>query len=407
MQTTSRLVLSTFLIACSGFAACGDPGGGSGGEGGEGEGGAGTASSTGTRGGGGEGGAATGSGGSEGGAGGAGGEPECDADEDCPGTVDPCKVGACFSGACGLGSAPDGKPTPTQTNGDCKMNVCMGGVEVAANDEMDAFDDNNTCTEDVCSDGTPMSVPGPVGEPCMQNGGFQCNAAGLCVVCLIDGDCLAGESCVGGFCAEPSCVDGVKNGAETDVDCGGPCPSKCGPGGSCKMNSDCASASCAAATLTCDSTCNDGFKGGAETDVDCGGGACPACGVMKACGADADCATTVCSGGTCATINGCDPASATDLTGQDPVTITFDFFFYNPPCIRVSPGTKVIFSGQFASHPLAGGKIIGGVEMPDAGSPFMPITSSGMSKTFTLASSGTFPYYCDVHSNMSGAVFVQ
>ena len=50
----------------------------------------------------------------------------------------------------------------------------------------------------------------------------------------------------------PTCTDGVQNGNETDVDCGGPdCPA-------------------------CP-TCTDGVQNGNETDVDCGGPDCPAC----------------------------------------------------------------------------------------------------------------------------------
>ena len=40
-----------------------------------------------------------------------------------------------------------------------------------------------------------------------------------------------------------SCTDGVANGDETDVDCGGSCPS-CESGGSCLQNSDCADELC-------------------------------------------------------------------------------------------------------------------------------------------------------------------
>ena len=62
-----------------------------------------------------------------------------------------------------------------------------------------------------------------------------------------DGDC-------------PTCSDGVINGQETGLDCGGP---------------DCPSCS----------TCDDGVQNGAETGVDCGGPNCPSC---FACGQDYD-----------------------------------------------------------------------------------------------------------------------
>lgn len=40
-----------------------------------------------------------------------------------------------------------------------------------------------------------------------------------------------------------SCTDNIKNGAETDVDCGGTCPNKCGDGLGCSVSTDCASKS--------------------------------------------------------------------------------------------------------------------------------------------------------------------
>lgn len=53
--------------------------------------------------------------------------------------------------------------------------------------------------------------------------------------------------------AAPTCTDGVQNGNETGVDCGGPdCP-------------------------TCPPSCTDGIQNGNETGVDCGGPDCPAC----------------------------------------------------------------------------------------------------------------------------------
>src|SRR6185503_13396469 len=47
-------------------------------------------------------------------------------------------------------------------------------------------------------------------------------------------------------------------------------------------------------------------------------------------------------------------------------TVTFSNYAYTPRCIRVQAGQSVTFSGNFATHPLQGGEIIGGVETPDA-----------------------------------------
>ena len=44
-----------------------------------------------------------------------------------------------------------------------------------------------------------------------------------------------------------------------------------------------------------DATCTDGEKDGAETDVDCGG-PCPACAVGRGCSTGSDCTSHVCTG---------------------------------------------------------------------------------------------------------------
>lgn len=57
-----------------------------------------------------------------------------------------------------------------------------------------------------------------------------------------------------GPAAEPTCTDGIQNGDETGVDCGG--------------------SNCDACP---EPTCNDGIQNGDETGVDCGGSTCDAC----------------------------------------------------------------------------------------------------------------------------------
>ncbi len=43
----------------------------------------------------------------------------------------------------------------------------------------------------------------------------------------------------------PPCLNGVRDGSESDVDCGGTCPTKCAAGMSCGTDADCASGDCA------------------------------------------------------------------------------------------------------------------------------------------------------------------
>jgi hypothetical protein len=98
----------------------------------------------------------------------------------------------------------------------------------------------------------------------------------------------------------PSCTDGVRDNDETDVDCGGgsfdgnpPCP-PCADGKMCKVGTDCVDKVCGS-DLTCSApTCTDGLENGAETDVDCGGGTCPTCATGLRCTADADCTSNAC-----------------------------------------------------------------------------------------------------------------
>lgn len=50
--------------------------------------------------------------------------------------------------------------------------------------------------------------------------------------------------------------------------------------------------------------CTDGTKNGAESDVDCGGGTCPRCQGGQICTSPNDCHTALCTGGTCQSCSG-------------------------------------------------------------------------------------------------------
>jgi len=135
-----------------------------------------------------------------------------------------------------------------------------------------------------------------------------------------------------------TCTDKIKNQDETDVDCGGSCPTKCAVGKLCSINSDCTLlgtycllsdlnpegflGSCVsgcdeqkdcASTEVCDTTknqcvvtqpsvgttvtCTNKIKNQDEADVDCGG-ICPTkCAVGKLCSINSDCTTVFCDSG--------------------------------------------------------------------------------------------------------------
>jgi hypothetical protein len=97
-------------------------------------------------------------------------------------------------------------------------------------------------------------------------------------------------------CAPPSCIDGVKNGSETDIDCGGACAA-CADGQPCRVALDCTSRVCRG---TCSApSCTDALRNGSETDVDCGGPNCPRCARLGRCAVPSDCESAVCTQSFC------------------------------------------------------------------------------------------------------------
>ena len=114
--------------------------------------------------------------------------------------------------------------------------------------------------------------------------------------------------------AVAGCSDGVKNGSESDIDCGGACGQKCSAGKSCQASSDCGSNICWNGACTA-ATANDSVKNGAETDVDCGGGSAPGCSIGKSCSVNGDCASATCLSGVCRPSGSCNVAA--DCPGSD------------------------------------------------------------------------------------------
>jgi len=95
--------------------------------------------------------------------------------------------------------------------------------------------------------------------------------------------------------AGPSCTDNIKNGMESDVDCGGPCD-PCADGKFCGGGDDCENGICNAGNCAAPS-CNDGVKNGTELDVDCAG----SCGVGtckagQTCTDNTQCKSQMCAG---------------------------------------------------------------------------------------------------------------
>ena len=125
-----------------------------------------------------------------------------------------------------------------------------GGATLASGGSFGSSETTNFCISGgtpTCSDG--IQNGNETGVDC---GGPDCPACPTCSDGIQNGN-ETGVDCGGPDCpACPTCSDGIQNGNETGVDCGGPdCPA-------------------------CP-TCSDGIQNGNETGVDCGGPDCPAC----------------------------------------------------------------------------------------------------------------------------------
>jgi hypothetical protein len=144
-----------------------------------------------------------------------------------------------------------------------------------------------------CSDGVKDGTE--TGVDC---GGGVCSPCGVGGACRVNTDCLPGDGCdVNTFtCDANLCNDGIQDGAETDVDCGGNLCPQCTVGQRCLLTADCKPGEgCDKTNKVCDANkCNDGIKDGSETAIDCGGGTCPTCPVGDACGTNSDCTTNDC-----------------------------------------------------------------------------------------------------------------
>ncbi len=160
-------------------------------------------------------------------------------------------------------------------------------------------------------------------------------------------------------------------------------------------------ASDAGATDAGAGSCTDSQRNGAESDVDCGG-SCSPCGVGAHCNGPTDCASRVCRATTCtAAANLCRTnyagcTSFVDLTMDPSPTIRFPVGGnrYSPSCVRVKASQTVTFSGDFGNHPLD--QSCGPVAN-------VLVNRAGQSRTFSLAEGlGVFGYWCTDHGSASG-----
>jgi hypothetical protein len=208
----------------------------------------------------------------------------------------------CQNGTCVQNCTDNDQDGFTTCNGDCNdsnaaikpsaQEIC-NGVDDDCDGQIDEGLGTITCgtgacqvTISACANGQPqMCVPGN-SSPEVCDG--------------IDNDC-DGMVDEGGVCAA-TCTDGIQNGQETGVDCGGPICQPCGGGQGCLNNGDCApgfvcqSGICVATCPPAGTPCDDGNS---CTTNDLTDGACGCTGTPIVCNDGNPCTFDQCVNGTC------------------------------------------------------------------------------------------------------------
>ncbi len=149
--------------------------------------------------------------------------------------------------------------------------ACSESKEAASDDLPDASAVGSeggsapTCSGAACEGGTTE----PTDATSSRCGDGGCATGEACLGAI---DCTSGV-CTGGTCAAPTPTDGVKNGDETDVDCGGTSGKKCAATKGCLAGADCVTDTCRAgvcaqarscAQIAGGATCGPGEVGAAD-----------------------------------------------------------------------------------------------------------------------------------------------
>lgn len=169
---------------------------------------------------------------------------------DCGGSCGPCP---CTDNDVTLSITFDNYPEETSW-----VLRTSGGTTIASGGTYGSQPDGSTLTESFClPDGCyDFTISDTYGDGiCCAYGSGSYSISDAGGVLISGGNFGSSETqtfCVGGG-ASPTCSDGIQNGSETGIDCGGP---DCDP--------------CA--------TCNDGIQNGDETGIDCGGSCPNSCG---------------------------------------------------------------------------------------------------------------------------------
>ncbi|MBX3185988.1 MAG: SUMF1/EgtB/PvdO family nonheme iron enzyme [Labilithrix sp.] len=164
----------------------------------------------------------------------------------------------------------------------------------------------------------PSGTDGAVVDPTTDGGAADAKAPDEDKPCTTGSDCSSGVCGPDKKCKSPTSSDFVKNGDETDIDCGGSTTGAkpCDPGKGCAVPKDCTTGVCTGGICQV-ATATDGVKNGDETDTDCGGSNAPPCDVGKTCSKPADCVDKICTGGKCVARKPADGVQNGDETDID------------------------------------------------------------------------------------------
>ena len=215
----------------------------------------------------------------------------CTVPSDCASNL--CVGNRCVSDAC-LDRVRNG----TETDVDCGGSTCAARCAASRGCAV-----NGDCASNVCNTGSRTCVAGPcedgvltVGSETDVDCGGTCGATNASRRCAVNRRCAGNTDCASGVCNATTlrcvpnqCFDGVRNGSETDVDCGGSCEPKCAATRVCAVNTDCQSGACGGTNRCAADQCSDGRLNGSESAIDCGGTCVTKCAVGQPCASGVDC----------------------------------------------------------------------------------------------------------------------
>jgi hypothetical protein len=115
-------------------------------------------------------------------------------------------------------------PGATQVDHDCRVQVCVDGVDTKSPDDSDLPLTATECDQELCNNGVPSNPPLQLDVACGMSGTGFCDGAGSCVECTGPAQCGADTSCLefacnAGVCAAVPVAANTHIPAQTPGDC--------------------------------------------------------------------------------------------------------------------------------------------------------------------------------------------